>query len=371
MRIGILTLPLHTNYGGILQAYALQTTLEKLGHSVTIFDTPKHKKKLTLTNKIKKYPKRIIKKLIKGSYIKIDEEKYYNKTYPIISQYTQKFINSYIHRTEIANLCSLNKKDFDAIVVGSDQIWRPTYYKPIENAFLKFTEEWEIKRIAYAASFGADQWEYNENQTKECSYLLKKFTAVSLREEKGLEFTTKYLKTKGDVVLDPTMLLKAQDYIDLFINADTPESKGNLLCYFLDETPLKNNLANKISQTKNLKLFKVNSKVEDIKAALNMRIQPPVEQWIRGFYDAEFVITDSFHACVFSIIFNKPFIVVANEKRGISRFTTLLSHFGLQKHLYTTNQTFNIDSDFKLPPDINEKLDYLRNKSLQFLTNNL
>ena len=371
MRIGILTLPLHTNYGGILQAYALQTILEKLGHTVTIFDTPKYKEKLTLRNKLKKYPKRIVKKILKGKHIKIDEEKYYNQTYPIISQHTSKFIGTYIHRIEISNLNSLSEKDFDAIIVGSDQIWRPSYYKPIEDAFLKFAQNWNIKKIAYAASFGADKWEYNENQTKECRTLLKKFTGVSLREEKGLEFINNYMKSEGDLVLDPTMLLKAQDYINLFINKAIPQSNGNLLCYFLDETSEKNDLADKISQTKNLKLFNVNSKVEDVRAKLELRIQPSVEQWIKGFFNTQFVITDSFHACVFSIIFNKPFIVIANEKRGLSRFTTLLSHFGLQKHLYRPDNAFDIENDFKLPPDINEKLDCLREKSISFLNKNL
>ena len=68
-------------------------------------------------------------------------------------------------------------------------------------------------------------------------------------------------------------------------------------------------------------------------APLAERVQPPVEQWLRGFYDAEFVVTDSFHACVFSILFHKPFIVVGNARRGMSRFKSLLSIFALGDRL--------------------------------------
>ena len=83
-------------------------------------------------------------------------------------------------------------------------------------------------------------------------------------------------------------------------------------------------------------MFRINSKVEDKTAPIAERIQPPVEQWLRGFHDAEFVVTDSFHACVFSILFHKPFFVVGNKKRGLSRFTSLLGLFRLENRLIST-----------------------------------
>ena len=91
--------------------------------------------------------------------------------------------------------------------------------------------------------------------------------------------------------------------------------------------------ANKIAEEKKLIPFKVNSKVGKGGLSLPEYIQPTVEEWIRGFYDAEFVVTDSFHACVFSILFNKPFIVYGNENRGLSRFTSVLNIFGLEERL--------------------------------------
>ena len=134
-------------------------------------------------------------------------------------------------------------------------------------------------------------------------------------------------------VLDPTLLIKKEDYIQLFEKNKVSESKGNLLVYILDEIPEKSELINKIAEEKKLIPFKVNSKVGKGGLSLPEYIQPTVEEWIRGFYDAEFVVTDSFHACVFSILFNKPFIVYGNENRGLSRFTSVLNIFGLEERL--------------------------------------
>lgn len=112
----------------------------------------------------------------------------------------------------------------------------------------------------------------------------------------------------------------------------TSNSKGNLLVYILDESEEKEKLVRLVANKK-LIPFNVNSRVEDILALLSERIQLPVETWLRGFYDAEFIITDSFHACVFSIIFNKPFLVIGNRDRGLTRIESLLEDFDMLDRL--------------------------------------
>lgn len=336
MKIGILTLPLHTNYGGILQAYALQTVLERMGHEVEVIDTPNIKSSPSLWT----IGKRIIKKLL-GRKVSLFLEKKYNKEFPIISQYTQLFVDKYIHRKVVNTPEELQEDDFDAIVVGSDQIWRPKYYGKIENAYLKFAKDWNIKRIAYAASFGTDEWEYTPHQTARCGELLRMFDAVSVREASGVGLCKEYFGVEAKHVLDPTMLLNKEDYIKLIETAGTPKSKGTLLNYILDDTPEKRALIEQIAKDKGLVPFRVNSRVEDHNAPLEERIQPPVEQWLRGFYDAEFVVTDSFHACVFSILFNKPFVVVGNKERGMARFISLLKMFGLENRLICSVDEYN------------------------------
>lgn len=115
MRIGILTLPLHTNYGGILQAYALQTVLERMGHEASVITTS-NKAELPVWKWPYSYPKRMIRKYILGKNEPVFFESYHNRVYPIVGQYTLQFINKYIHCFEVGKLLDLKEKDFDAFV---------------------------------------------------------------------------------------------------------------------------------------------------------------------------------------------------------------------------------------------------------------
>lgn len=367
MRIGILTLPLHTNYGGILQAYALQTVLERMGHDVCLIEKKRQPLRLPLWKAPLSYGKRIIKNLT-GNPFPIFYEQKTNRETPIVRRNTDKFINKYIKRRIVDDFSGIKETDFDAIVVGSDQIWRPKYFQEIEHAFLDFTEGWNIKRIAYAASFGTDEWEYTPEQTERCSNLLKQFDAVSVREKSGVGLCREHFHIKAVHVLDPTMLLSATDYIKLFEAADIPKSNGTLLCYILDETQEKTALVNRIAEEKKLVPFRVNSKVENHSAPLSERIQPPVEQWLRGFYNSEFIVTDSFHACVFSILFNKPFVVVGNVDRGMSRFTSLLEMFGLNDRLFT-DMPESQSVEYINWQEVNALLDSQRKAAKDFLNN--
>lgn len=369
MKIGILTLPLHTNYGGILQAYALQTVLERMGHEVCLIEKKRKPIRLPLWKAPLVYGKRILRNA-SGHPFPIFYEQKINREEPFVRQYTDEFIHKYIKRRTVNDFSDIKEGDFDAIVVGSDQVWRGKYFKNrIEHAYLDFCEGWNVKRIAYAASFGTDGWEYTPEQTKRCGELLKRFDAVSVREDSGVDLCHIYFGVEAQHVLDPTMLLTKEDYIQLFEKANTPKSKGTLLNYILDETPEKETLINEIAKEKNLRPFRVNSKVEDPKVSLQERIQPPVEQWLRGFYDAEFVVTDSFHACVFSILFNKPFVVVGNAQRGMARLASLLYAMQLQNCLIPEDAKFTtVNIDYK---KVNYLLDNRRYDSFQYLSSTL
>lgn len=367
MKIAILTLPLHTNYGGILQAYALQTILGRMGHDVHVIERKRKPLSLPIYKMPFSYGKRIIKNLI-GRRFPLFYEQKINRERPIIQQYTDEFIHKYIHLKQYNNFSDILPSEYDAFVVGSDQVWRPKYFgaNQMGNAYLQFTESWDVKRLAYAASFGTENWEYTPKQTEECSRLAKLFNAISVREDSGVELCKKYLGVDVQHVLDPTMLLDKQDYINLFETAHTPQSKGNLLCYILDETPEKEQIVRRIAKEKGLNIFKTNSKVENRQAPLNERIQPPVEQWIRGFYDADFVITDSFHACVFSILFNKPFLVCSNIDRGLSRFKSILNVFDLQDRMIIDAHDYKRLDNIKWE-NINSILKNKREEAYRFL----
>ena len=367
MRIGILTLPLHTNYGGILQAYALQTVLERLGHEVKVINRNINYE-LPLWKIPFVYSKRIIKNIL-GYKTPLFYEQKLIKEQPIIRQNTDRFIRQYIHTLNVDNYTDLREEDFDAIVVGSDQVWRPKYFGKIEDAYLQFAKGWNIKRIAYAASFGTDEWEYSLLQTRCCRSLAKKFDAVSVREDSGVDLCQKYLDIQASHVLDPTMLLTKEDYIKNFNLEKYPKNHGNLFCYILDSSPPKNDLINSLSMLYGLKPFNCITKIDSTDLRTILPIQPSVELWLKGFYDAEFVITDSFHGTVFSIIFNKPFIAIANKERGLSRFTSVLKLLGLEDRLIFFNDNIplslnkkNIDYE-----TVNSKIKKNKEKIIQYV----
>lgn len=365
MKIAILTLPLHTNYGGILQAYALQTVLEKMGHEVCLIEKRRKPLRLPLWKAPLSYGKRIVKNLT-GHPFPIFYEQKINREEPIIRQNTDKFINKYIKRRIVDDYSDIQEKDFDAFVVGSDQVWRPKYFHEIEHAFLDFTEGWNVKRVAYAASFGTDAWEYTPKQTKRCRELIKNFDAVSVRESSGVYLCRKYLGVDAAHVLDPTMLLSIDDYYNLGESANIHNNKEILFNYILDETSDKRDLIHRISAEKGLTPFHICIN-RDFNVPVKKRIQPPLKQWLRGFIDAKFVVTDSFHACVFSIIFHKPFLAVGNSNRGLSRFTNLLNLFGLGDRLLVKSNIGSENNDINWTNVDNILLNY-KEKSHLFLT---
>ena len=364
MRIGIITLNLGYNFGGILQAYALQTVLERMGHKVSVINFP-YRRRSPLWKMPFKIVKRILKKLLINRNTRILEERWWNRNYPIIASNTLKFVKRYVHRHIVKDMSEIKEGQFDGFVVGSDQVWRTVYYGgDIRDAYLRFAEGWNVKRVAYAPSFGKDTWSYTKEQTEDCARLLNLFDAVSVREVSGVRLIKEYLGVDAEHVLDPTLLLKKEDYIKLFEAYHTPKSKGTLLDYILDAAPEKTRLVETIARERGLVSFHVNSRFLEAGTPKEETIQPPVEEWLRGFYDSSYVVTDSFHACVFSIIFNKPFLALGNKGRGMSRFTSLLGMFGLESRLYDGVSIPDDDIDWL---SVNNKLQLLRKKSFEFL----
>ncbi len=357
MKIGILTQPLHTNYGGLLQCFALQTVLKRLGHDVWIVQ--RIFSRMTFWSYIKFYIKQVIRFLIGRQLLIIMSDKQ-EKT---ISKCTSLFINRFIQpKTPLLYSTKALKEyhktaKFDAYIVGSDQVWRPIYSPCITNYFLDFLSEKEnIKRVSYAASFGVEDWEFSKVETQVCADLLKQFDGVSVREASAVDLCKKYLGYANAVhVLDPTMLLEKEDYIRLVEEEKEPESKGDLFYYILDASTEKQDFVSKVSHQMGYIPFTQMPKCPINRQNINERIEdcvyPSVTAWLRAFMDAKMIITDSFHGCVFSIIFNKPFWVIGNPSRGMARFHSLLSTYGLTNRLITSNQ---------FPSDFLEKIDWIK-----------
>lgn len=312
MRIGILTQKLENNYGGILQNYALQTVLRRMGHSpITIDFRPGDSYFWYVLYQLAA----ILKKVVLKRDTIVRPYSYYKTNRSI---FTTQFIKNNINTTKrlqfISPLIPILYR-FNAVIVGSDQVWRSDY-NVLRNTYLSFVRN-EVIKIAYAASFGLKDWTYNESQTQECSVLASRFRAISTRERNGVLLCNKYLNVNATHVLDPTMLLNQSEYESLC--SKIPVSNDRILfSYILDLTDEKKDFI--IKTANKMKLVPIIISAED-------KLSCSIESWLAYYRDSEFIITDSFHGTVFSLIFHKPFNCLLNESRGNDRFESLLTLF--------------------------------------------
>lgn len=353
MKIGILTQSMAANYGCNLQAYALQNVLERMGCDVEFLDrwdnpqqTLKRKTTIqTIARLLKDTLKCVLGRPIYHAIEEKDQSFYWQNF--IRFQEQQLHLSKKLYSTEDLKEYS-NHKEYDAYVVGSDQVWRPAYNlaDKLNNMFLDFTEDEDVKRISYAASFGVDNWEYSDLQTQICRKLISKFDAVSVREKSGVDLCRNNLGIEAIHVLDPTLLLSYEDYNRLVANSNVRQSAGNMFCYILDSSSPTRSIIKRIESKTGYKSYTCLPLIpENTYNPFHKEdsILPTIEQWLKSFEDAEMVLVDSFHGMVFSIIYNKPFWVIGNTKRGLSRFTSLLQLLGLENRLISIEDLNRID----------------------------
>ena len=216
--------------------------------------------------------------------------------------------------------------------------------------FLEFLKDkHRIKRIAYGVSFGTSEDEIPDSEKPELAELYKMFDAASIREDSGFQLLKKYgwNHPKAIQVLDPTLLLPRQWYSEIIDEGKTLPLEGDMFCYVLDSKKEIDDIINEVALQKHLRPFRTS--IDPINMV-------SIEQWLRSFRDAKYIVTDSFHGFVFSIIFNKPVKLVYNKRRGNDRFDSL------QRLLNYNPEDANIDWD-----RINDKIKHYANLSRNFL----
>ncbi len=265
----------------------------------------------------------------------------------------------------------------NSFVVGSDQVWRRNMaisYAPISFFFLSDMYKMQLKRsISYAASFGSDEWEGTPEETEECGRLLREFKAVSVREHSGVKICKDVFGVDAVQMPDPTLLLYTRDYGKIIDSEKTwlPDSKF-VAAYVLDETAGKAELLQGSADALNLKLQHLMPHATAKKRRDRFPISVP--QWLRLIRDCEYFITDSFHGCVFAIIYNKPFVCLGNAGRGNARFDTLLGTFGLEDRMVTHASPEEVQRVLNNPIDwerVNAIHDAERERGINFLKENL
>lgn len=346
MKVGILTLSLGDNYGGVLQNYALQEALRMEGHQpITISHDYFYPWYVIFIYKIKSFLFGILKRKQKG----ISDRKSSNHI----------FIEKNIVHTPpyiCLNNNIVKRYEFDAMIVGSDQVWRPRYNpNNLPDFYLRFVKEKSCVKFAYAASFGVDNCEYTSKDIKACLKYVHKLKGISVREKTGASLCEKYFGVTPVLVLDPTLLITKGKY-EVLCSSIKPDDRPYILAYVLDDNDSIRAIINSVMK-------KLEVPVKFIKA----NGQVTIEDWLSHFRDASLVVTDSFHGTVFSIIFEKDFISVPNIKRGASRFESLLSNFGLMDRLVSNNFEPELILHGINWDKVNKKIESLRKISLSYL----
>lgn len=363
MKIGILTQPLVNNYGGILQNFALQLTLKDLGHYPVTINFEHTPLKLSAFRLAASVLKRLFFYVFKKKSIFLNPYKEDSFIFAIRPE-QKRFIRENI--TKFDTNCVLHDqdflKDFDAFVVGSDQVWRPMYSPHINNFFLDFANE-KQKKIAYAASFGTDNWEFSKELTKSAKSLLQRFNGVSVREKSGVDLCKSYLSIDAIQVLDPTFLVSQEVYSAIADRTLERKEICYVATYILDSSDQKTLRIEDIASMNHFEIVKLGTEQKGVLQS--------IEGWLSSIKYAKFVVTDSFHGTVFSMIFHKPFVTFYNPERGNSRLESILKTVGLENRLCSP-----VDFNEKNLKDIDWErvdiiLDQMKQKSLAFLKSSL
>lgn len=372
--IAIVTLVGYFNYGNRLQNFALQEVCKDLGFSVetivysqnvNVQPIPIKQKvanlfKMPLTSKLAYIKKGLGNKLYKKPMVDTGLENLRNQRF-------KAFTDEYIKETDfvIDNgvIPDWLAEKYDFFITGSDQVWHPASGVHSDLMFLAFAPK--EKRIAYAPSFGVDQIPAEFAQAYKA--YLSQISHISVREESGKRIVKQLINKEAKVLVDPTMLLTRQKWLSIAERSSSKPRMEYLLTYFLGKMTTKaKSMIEKIAKQNELVIVQLANPL-----AIDDYLVTPSE-FLDCINSASIVLTDSFHATVFSILFETPFIVferVENARTTVSRIYTLLEKFGLQSREYDNmknnfNEILNVDFSH-----VDDVLKAERKKSYDFLNN--
>lgn len=316
MKIGIVTLTRNPNYGNILQNLALQLFLTKLGYEP---ETIINYQGSSLF--IKKFSfKNVIRIIINRNNAKLLEKRrrvFLDCCYKHIKYSKYEYYNNSIS-PEVINC-------YDYFIAGSDQLWNPYFGAATDFEFLKFAKP--EQRISYAASIGVDEIE--DRHKEKFVNAFEGFKRISLREKSGAEIVKMYSNLECDVNIDPTILISAEEWRNIYCKPSKIIDGKYIAVYMLgDMSDELNSSIQNFAEFNNLHVYYLS----------DYDILSPLEFiWIIDH--AEYVFTDSFHGTVFSILFGKKFLVLERndkEKNQMTRFDNLFSLFNIEQKITST-----------------------------------
>lgn len=391
MKIGIVTFVKCDNYGAELQAYALQKKLNVLGYEAEVVDLEKEQGVIesslssytdAIKNRYKQYG------IIKGTakVLELIKDKYnarraYSANADKVARrhkIFEDFFNTYIKHSskyytleEMRNAQSL---PYDVMIAGSDQIWNFMQTRYLDVFFLMMANRWHARKISYAASFSVSK--LPDSKKSLYKKYLENMDAISVRETTGIDIVNNCSYCKATVVLDPTLLIKREEWVEYIGREDyLPKDRKYVVIYTLSGSHYIYTLAKKIARKLGVEVINIKlgfSKVEGDDGITHIGDAGPRE-FISIFNQAVYVITDSFHGTAFSINFNIPFTTLLNPVSNInSRALSILKLTGTESRLIYDDgsnkapDTLNLDF-----APINKVIDRERKSSLEFLISSL
>lgn len=371
-KIGIITICDYNNYGNRLQNYATQEVLKSIGFETeTIVNMPDNKiSALELLNKTrhKNLLTLIIKffQKIRRKFFKNNEEKKYAVLNKKRTLAFKKFTNENIKETNYTinrdNIPSDLGERYDYFITGSDQVWNPFFRNGFSVDFLTFAPR--HKRISYSASFGVSS--LPEEYKEDYRLWLSQMEHISVREDAGANIVKDLTGMEVHVLIDPTLMLTKEKWLTVAKSSKFKPVNSYLLTYFLGETTVElNEKIEEIARNRELEIIHL-ANVEDEK-----RYIADPSEFLDYINSSEIFFTDSFHGVVFSILFEKPFVIfdrISDTQSMNSRIDTLLSKFKLENRKWesikNSNDIFNINFSHVLPIIKAERvktLNYLKN----------
>lgn len=333
-KVGIISFQNANNYGALLQLFALQTAVKKLGKKPEIIN----------------YESGVF-----------DFE---DKQLPVFKDFKKKYLNM---SPRYSKDFTLSGEEYESVITGSDQVWNNTLTGGDANYYLKFCKDEGIRKIAYAVSTGN-----NSEKEDYLNYFLKEyvrdFYKVSLREQSRMSLIRDCIGRNVDVTLDPTQLLEEKDYLEV-LDIPSVHGEGYILLFKIWQYERLKDFTNLLSLYYNKKVVAISdfeSEYAFVEGSVNYNF-PSVENWLGLIRNAGLVVTDSFHGLMFSIIFRRPFYVWAEEGPRADRIKTILSKIKLENRMLTSNVSLP-EVDFGIDYSYAEKaLEKEREASLDFL----
>lgn len=334
-KIGIITFHDTLNYGASLQCFALQKKIKDMGGSAEVIDykcnqfLKEYSPFFVSEKNIRKFLYMLAS--LKMNLIKVYKKKVFQKTYLTLSKpYTSENIKK-------------SNQEYDIFITGSDQVWN-FHYAGFDKAYYLDFVEANKKKYSYGASFGMT--DIPSEKEREYQKLLKGYNGISVRELSGKYLVEKILDEEATVVVDPVLLLSADEWVRI---AKKPKYKNYVLAYSINDTAAYK-IAKRISDETGYKIVYLSAPIKCFNKSKKVRDIGP-EDFLGWFLMADYVVTDSFHGTVFSILFRKKFWVATNLGKGkaSNRIEELLKECNLEKQIVRKEIMTNIaqeDIDF-------------------------